>query len=217
VETSYSDVELSDSAFRQQPRPAAPAQNTFRLIMVGSLRQLYKAPHILLEAVSICIKQYNLNLELVIVGDGQYREQLEEQAAALGLAQRVHFTGQLVVRDEVIVQLDQADLFVLPSLTEGLPRAMIEAMARALPCIGSAVGGIPELLSSENLVPPGDITALSAKICDVVTNPARMACMSAANLNKARTFHEESLRERRTRFYQYIKEQTKKWLNHHQS
>jgi len=59
-----------------------------------------------------------------------------------------------------------------------MPRAMIEAMARGLPCIGSAVGGIPELLSSEDLVSRGDAGALALKIMEVVSQPDRMTRMS---------------------------------------
>ena len=65
---------------------------------------------------------------------------------AKALRDRVRFRGQLTTPVDVRAELDRADLFVLPSRQEGLPRAMIEAMARALPCIGSSVGGIPELL-----------------------------------------------------------------------
>jgi glycosyltransferase involved in cell wall biosynthesis len=113
------------------------------------------------------------------------------------------------VRDE----LDQADLFILASYQEGLPRAMIEAMARALPCIGSTVGGIPELLAPEDIVPPGDVAALSAKIREVVTNPERMARMSARNLEKAKEYTNEILRERQIAFYNYVRKSTQDWLN----
>jgi glycosyltransferase involved in cell wall biosynthesis len=84
--------------------------------------------------------------------------------------------------------LDKADVFVLPSYQEGLPRAMIEAMARALPCIGSTVGGIPELLNQEDMIPPGNVAALADKIRSVVTNPERMNMMSARNWEKAKKY-----------------------------
>ena len=122
---------------------------------MGTLEQLYKAPDVLLDAVGQCFRQ-GLDLELVWIGGGQYQQQLEARAKELGLSPRVRFLGQLPAGDAVRGELDRADLFVLPSRQEGLPRAMLEAMARGLPCIGSTVGGIPELLPAEDLVPPGD-------------------------------------------------------------
>jgi glycosyltransferase involved in cell wall biosynthesis len=124
----------------------------------------------------------------------------------------VRFAGQLTTREAVRAELDQADLFVLASLTEGLPRAMIEAMARSLPCIGTAVGGIPELLPLDAMVAPGNTADLAAIISAVVTDPARMASMSARNLAKAREYHEDIIRGRRTAFYKHLKEGTMQWL-----
>src|SRR5690606_2722669 len=112
-------------------------------------------------------------------------------------------SGQ-AVRDE----LDQADLFVLASRTEGLPRAVIEAMARGLPCIGTSVGGIPELLPTEDLVPPGDADTLARKISEVSRSPERMAAMSRRNLKKAADYRDDVLRQRRNAFYEIVKERT---------
>jgi len=89
---------------------------------------------------------------------------------------------------------------------------MVEAMARGLPCIGSTVGGIPELLAPEDMVPPGDVTALANKIREVVTDPERIARMSARNLEKAKEYREEVLYERRKKFYRYVPEVTEEWL-----
>ena len=179
--------------------------------MVGTLAQLYKAPDLLLDAVAACVHR-GLDLRLRIVGEGRYRAVLEARAAALGLGDRVHFRGQLTAGEPVRRELDQADLFVLPSHQEGLPRAMIEAMARALPCIGSMVGGIPELLAAEDLVPPGDPASLARKIREVVTNPERMAQMSARNLMKAREYRSDVLRPRRISFYRHLRAETTRWL-----
>jgi len=104
-------------------------------------------------------------------------------------------------------------MFVLPSRVEGLPRAMIEAMARALPCIGSSVGGIPELLAPEDIVPPGDIKALADKIREVLSTPGRLEKMSARNLEHARQYSEDALRINRNRLYRHLKEITTNWLN----
>ena len=208
--TYFSDVQLPERAFASAPR-SPKTDGKFTLIAVGTLAQLYKAPNILIEAIAVGVKE-GLDLELVWVGDGKYRPELEQQANELNIGDRVHFLGQLSAGDAVREQLDRADLFVLPSYQEGLPRATIEAMARGLPCIGSTVGGFPELLASEDMVPPGDISALAQKIREVVTDPDRMAQMSARNLEKTKNYQEEALRERRIKFYQHLRKTTEAWL-----
>jgi glycosyltransferase involved in cell wall biosynthesis len=145
---------------------------------------------------------------LVLVGDGKHRPELEAQAARLGVAERIHFRGQLTAGEAVRAELDRADIFVLPSFQEGLPRAMVEAMARGLPCIGSTVGGIPELLPADALVPPGDSAALAAKIGEVAVDPRRLSRMSRENLEAARQYRAEILREKRVGFYQYVRDHT---------
>jgi len=104
-------------------------------------------------------------------------------------------------------------LFVMPSRTEGLPRAMIEAMTRALPCIGTRVGGIPELLADEDLVNPGDVDGLAAKIKEVGTSPERLTAMSERNLRRAQEYRPEVLTRRRQEFYSFLRRSTENWLS----
>lgn len=211
---SYSDVELGDEAFVLNPRSGYPAGRPARLILVGSLAQLYKAPDVLLASVGICIGQ-GLDIRLVLVGDGKYRPYLEGRVTDLGLGERVRFAGELPPGKDVRAELDEADLFILPSRTEGLPRAMIEAMARALPCIGSKVGGIPELLLEEDMVPAGDAVALARKIIEVLSNPIRLVSMSRRNLAHSRQYHESLMRKSRIQFYEYVKAKTAEWFTSH--
>jgi len=206
-----SDVELGEETFVSQPRYYQEKMAPLTLIFVGTMAELYKAPDVLINAVAVCVRE-GLNLEVVLVGDGQYRRELEALVQKLGLDKRVRFLGQLPSGDAVRSRLDQADFFILPSHQEGLPRAMIEAMARALPCIGSTVGGIPELLPLEDMVPPGNVTALATKIRQVITDPDRMARMSARNLQTATKYRDEILQKQRIEFYRYVREITKAWL-----
>jgi glycosyltransferase involved in cell wall biosynthesis len=208
--THYSDVDLTGTGFVEAPRTTVPS-GSFRLILVGTLAQLYKAPDVLIEAVGVCVHE-GLNIELAFVGSGDYQAQLEARAAALGIGARVQFCGQLASTEAVRAKLDRADLFVLPSRQEGLPRAMIEAMARGLPCIGSSVGGIPELLAEEDMVPPNDASALARKICEVLADPSRLARMSVRNLAKAREYSLDVLTPRREEFYEHVRAQTEAWL-----
>jgi glycosyltransferase involved in cell wall biosynthesis len=210
--TYYSMAELTDEVFVEHPRTFNPDQTSWKLITVGAMSQLYKAQDILIEAIALCTHQ-GLDLQLVFVGDGQYRPMLEKQAAEMGVGDRCHFRGQLTTGSVVRQELDQADLFVLPSRQEGLPRAMLEAMARGLPCLGSTVGGISELLSPEDMVPPADVEALAAKIREMVSDSKRLSQASVRNLGRAQDYREHCIRDRRTIFYKTLRQQTEDWIH----
>lgn len=200
--THYSTVELGTGAFVvQRPRPLQAA--SVRLITVGTFEQLYKGPDILIDAVALCIS-FGLDICVRFVGTGKHLEEMRRRAIARQLGNRVEFTGQVECRRTLIELLDSSDIFVLPSRTEGLPRAMIEAMARGLPCVGTSVGGIPELLDDEDLVPPNDATALARKIDEVLTLPERLARMSRKNLDRAREYAPDRLASRRNEFYRHV-------------
>jgi glycosyltransferase involved in cell wall biosynthesis len=84
-------------------------------------------------------------------------------------------------------------------------------MARALPCIGTNVGGIPELLSDETMAPAGDISALASKLQQVLDSPEKMTRMSAQNLLRAQHYRPELLAKRRDEFYCFLRKATEKW------
>ncbi len=199
----YSDVQL-DGRLAPAPRPKT-SKTSWTMITVGSLGHLYKAQDVQIDAVARC-RQDGLDVRLHIVGDGCHRHELTQRAAALGISEQVSFLGQFPAGSAICEVLDQADLFLLPSRQEGLPRALVEAMARALPCIGSHVGGIPELLPAEDRVAPGDAAALAGKIREVVTDPSRLERMSARNLSVAHEFTEEILSARRLEFYRFVQD-----------
>ena len=209
-QTSYPEVELKDEAFALVPPTRDFIQKPLTLLGVGSLAQRYKGFDVLMRALKTCLEQ-GLDLRLVLAGDGQYRAELEALAARLHVQDRVVFLGQLPSGKAVRDQFDQAHMFVMPSRVEGMPSAMIEAMARGLPCIGSTVGGIPELLPAEDLVVPGDAPALAAKVREIVTDPGRMTRMAAKNLATSRQFRDQTLHGLRTAFYRHVRERTEAW------
>ncbi|MGD0402566.1 MAG: glycosyltransferase [Candidatus Acidiferrales bacterium] len=175
-----------------------------RIGFIGSLAQLYKGPDVLMNAAAVCCSAC-LNLEFFLAGDGRHANAMKGLAERLGITRQTRFLGQLASGQAIRDFLDSVDVFVMPSRQEGLPRAMLEAMARGCPCIGSDVGGIPELLAAEDLVPPNDYKALARKIMEVTADPQRMKTMSARNLARAKQFDPEVLREVRRAFYDYVK------------
>ncbi len=205
-----SDIDLLSAAYVTGARRAQNDRRQLRILLVGSLEQLYKSPDVLIKAVA-AVARRGLDLELTIVGDGKHRRELEALAKTFGVRNRVRFTGNLAPGDPVRAELDRADLFVLPSRTEGLPRALIEAMARGLPCLGTSIGGIPELLSREELVPVGDVTGLATKIEEILTDRHRLERLSARNLEKAQEFRAEILKPRRRAFLEAVHDLTLKW------
>ena len=115
-----------------------------------------------------------------IAGDGPNRAALEARAAALGVNDRVRFLGH---RHDVPALLAAADLFVLPSLYEGLPLAVLEAMAAGVPVIATAIGGTNEVVrdgETGTLVPPADSAALAAAIARVLANRDRASRLALA-------------------------------------
>jgi glycosyltransferase involved in cell wall biosynthesis len=100
-------------------------------------------------------------LQLLVVGDGDERERLESLAEREKVAERVHFVG---FTDEVPRYLRSADVFLLPSRSEGMSNALLEAMACGLPCVGTHASGVPELLADGRglIVDAGDVSAWTA-------------------------------------------------------
>lgn len=213
--TYFSDVILPDKIIIDDTVLEAKIATTkaklaskipLRVCYAGTMSQLYKAPDVLIDAVGQCIGD-GFQLELVMLGDGQYRNQLENQAAELGITEQVKFLGLLPAGKAVYEQFDKADLFILPSHQEGMPRALVEAMARGLPCLASNVGGIPELLEPEDMVSPGDAKLLAAKIESVLKDTDRLEKMSRRNIKTAVSYRYDILNQRRIEFHKKLFEE----------
>jgi glycosyltransferase involved in cell wall biosynthesis len=127
------------------------------------------------------------NAKLLLAGDGHLRDQVEAQVRAAGIKDRVHFLGR---REDVPEILGASDVFALASLWEGNPLSVMEAMAAGLPCVVTAVGGVPELVadSQQGLVlRPGDAALFSAALQRLANDPAIRQAMGTAAALRAQT------------------------------
>jgi glycosyltransferase involved in cell wall biosynthesis len=203
VFAGVSDVDLGPEAFVSQQRSYSPA-GARKLVFVGTLNVLYKGLDTLLHALTLAVNR-GLDLRLTVVGDGLHRPSLERLARRLGLEQRVSFLGHVRAGAGVREVLDGADLFVHPSRVDALPRALVEAMARGLPCIASNVGGIPELLDASVLVEPGDAPKLASAICWMVASPDDLMRASRSNLSRAGDYRADVLGPRRKAVYERLR------------
>ena len=114
------------------------------------------------------------------------------------LQNEVLFAG-MIPHDKIFEYLDKIDIYIQPSKQEGLPRALIEAMSRACPCIGSKTGGIPELLDNKYIFPKGNVKVLE-KILKNYSN-YDMNIQSKSNFQKAKEYERNRLNKRREEFY----------------
>jgi len=117
---------------------------------------------------------------VVLAGDGPLRQELEAQAAALGVRERVIFLGS---RPDTIEVMSAFDVFALPSVVEGMSNALLEAMAAGRPVVATDVGGNPEVVVDGEtglLVPPGDSVPLAAALVKLLQAPELAAEMGAA-------------------------------------
>jgi len=181
------------------------------LIFVGTLSQLYKGQRELVDAMRIC-KDRGLKFKLKIIGGGIFAPLIKKRVLKNKLSREVNFLGSLNGFREIRKYLDQSEIFVLPSEQEGMPRALIEAMARGLVCIASDVGGIPEVLGSKFLVQPKDKAVLAKKIIEICDlDSEELAKISKSNIATARRFIFKLLKNKREPFLKRLKKQTEKF------
>ncbi len=149
--------------------------------LIGAVGRLVpiKGLEYLLEAAALVVRRRPAAV-FVLVGDGPLRLALENRARALGLVRQVRFAGWRMDVEHVYGDLD---VVVLPSLHEGTPVSVIEAMAAGRPVVATRVGGVPDLLQDGEtglLVPPRDPAALAAAILDLLEDPTLRARLGEA-------------------------------------
>ena len=147
--TCISNVALQeyDDAVLERRLERISALSETRKIIIGTAAAVdvpFKGQRFVIRALARLKKRGITNFEYQVVGGGS-NVNLKILAEKLGVADQVSFLGS-IVHDEIFDWFDSLDIYVQPSLQEGLPRAMIEAMSRGLPCYGAKTGGIPELI-----------------------------------------------------------------------
>ena len=210
--THYSSIVLRPEMFAPGPKVFKEPLKKATLINVGSMQQYYKGQDTIIRAVAHSRDQ-GVHLEAILVGEGVLKAEFEELARSLNVADRIHFKGRLTFGKEVFDQMDAADFFIMSSTTEGLPRVVVESYARGLPCIGTRVGGVPELVREDELIPHSKPEILAAKIQELMKDPERCTRLAAENYDIAKDYMDHILNERRRQFYQVVRDNTRQWVN----
>lgn len=170
-----------------------------KAMLIGTVGRLVpvKGHVVLLEAFRI-LSRSHANVLLIFVGDGPLRVQLEADANRMGLGRSVIFAGhQELVHDFI----NMVDVFVLPSLHEGIPMVLLEALALRRPVVASRVGGIPEVLAdgySGVLVSPTNAEELATAIKSLINDPSTAAALGVAGRSQVESEFSADLMATRT-------------------
>jgi glycosyltransferase involved in cell wall biosynthesis len=157
----------------------------------------YKGQEYVIQAIAELNKQ-GYNFEYRLVGGGD-KARLQSIAEKYSVADKVIFEGS-IPHERVFDYLDDIDIYVQPSKTEGLPRALIEAMSRGCPCIGSNAGGIPELLDNAHIFSSGNVKELATILASFDTE--MMFDQAKRNFEFSKRYAKEVIETRRNKFFQ---------------
>ena len=195
-----SDVELQQTEDLVLEKRLAKLRShcgRWKLATAAAVNAAYKGQHFVIEALAKLKAQGNTDFEYHLAGGGE-PSALRDLAERLGVSDQVIFEGSLP-HDAMFEWLDDMDLYIQPSLQEGLPRAVVEAMSRGLPALGAHTGGIPELLGEDCIFPRKGVDAIAELL--TALKPEQMIAMAAKNFDHAKQFQKEPLEQKRYAFY----------------
>lgn len=185
-----------DAAFRDHDSPDPPDNRT--LVCIGRLSE-QKGQELLVEATAL-LRDRGIDCDVVLVGDGEMREAVEQLVARLDLADRVTLTGwrsSLEVRNLLLA----SRALILTSFAEGLPVVLMEAMALRRPVLSTCIAGVPELVADGEsgwLFPAGDVGAIADAIVRCLdTSAPKLAAMGANARRRVLTAHDVDIEARR--------------------
>ena len=178
------------------------------LATIGAVDVKYKAQDDVIKAMAILASE-GYDVDYTLIGGGspaRLRKCAEEKGVSLD---KIHFMGA-VPHEQIYELLDEFDLYIQPSRTEGMPRSVVEAMSRGLIVICSNVGGMPEFVDNKCVYRSGNITELTDTIRFMLDSKQRMLDTSISNFNQAKCFRRDYLDRKRSEFLTQVKNDFRK-------
>ncbi|MCP0915030.1 glycosyltransferase family 4 protein [Acinetobacter indicus] len=176
-------------------------EKNIKIGLIGSFNNEYKGIDNALKAIHL-LKEQDCMVQLHILGSGKLKDHYLEMANELEIAGQIYFDGSLSGGEAVLNWLKGLDLYIQPSRTEGLPRALIEAMSTGLPCIATNVGGIPELLHEDDLVDKDSPVTLAKRISEAVKSQELRYQMGQRNYSRSLDYDAKQLNKIRSEFWE---------------
>ncbi|MBR3319631.1 glycosyltransferase family 4 protein [Candidatus Saccharibacteria bacterium] len=194
---SISASNVSVSKIQEHKDYSKIDRNNITLFTAAALNVKYKGQKYVIKALRILKKKYGINATYYLAGKGN-DDYLRRISKRYGVAERVVILG-VQSREEIFDTMRKADIYVQPSLQEGLPRSMIEAMSCGCVCIGAKTAGIPELIREEYIFRRKSSKAIAGKINEVMKKD--LCEISRQNANESKKYFEQTINARRYNYY----------------
>lgn len=172
----------------------------FKIGLIGGFNVRYKGQDVLLNAISTLPNHIKINVQLFFVGIGDSKW-IMDLAKELGLGSNIKFIGSKESGGPVFSLLNEMSLYIQPSLTEGMPRALLEAMSTGCPVMGSRVGGIPDVVNEDLLHNKGDFETIALQIEKLYLNRKLLVDESSRSLKVVEPYLKVNLDKSRNEFY----------------
>ncbi|WP_296876977.1 glycosyltransferase [Thomasclavelia sp.] len=198
-ETYYSSINLKEEHYSTEISNRNQ-DDEFIIVHTGWMVGYNKGHMEVIDVVKKLIDK-GYKIKAYFIGDGPLKSELENYSNSLGVLNNICFTGKLNSFNDIQKILKKSHLFVFPSQIEGLPRAVIEAMANSLPCIASNIDGMDELLDKDFLFELENTEQIVKLIESFINNEDQRIKQGKINYNKAQKYHYDILSAKRRNFY----------------
>lgn len=198
---SYSSADIPESFFRG--KRDYPKQDVYTICHVASVVKNDAKGNKEVIDVALRLKQKGIRVKVLFVGGGSYMEWIASYAEQNHFKDDVEFAG-VVDQKKLLEILITTDLMLFPSKSEGLPRVVIEAMATGMPCVASNVGGIPELLPTNDVFKPADVDGMASRVEQLLRKPDVYENESMLMVSNSNEYRKDILQAKRIAFYQAL-------------
>lgn len=193
------DIEIISNTLENRLEKLKVNKKYIKIGTIGSLEATYKGYDTVIKALSLLKKRNKFDFKLELVGGGASTH-IDKLLSKSIVKDHVTIKGTLSHPTGIFDWLDNIDIYLHPSRTEGLPRSLVEAMSRGCACIGSNVGGIPELIAPQYLHEKNDINKLS-KLIEKLFNTEERKKNILKNFENASNYDKKILNTKRFDFY----------------
>lgn len=199
----YSSVLINEKHFGTSRK--YEGKKHWNIIHVANYISGYRKGHKVTLEILKQLLDKGYDVDVIFIGDGSLKTYFMNMANDMGIYDNTHWLGRLSSSDQVFAQLKQADIMLFPTMAEGLPRVLLEAMASGLPCLSSPVCGIPEIIDKEMLIEYSNVNGYTEKIVELINNTQKLESISQHNILVAEQYCEDVLNRHRVDFYRKLR------------